>query len=104
MMRHCPRVCGLGVGTARARDAAKRLAVDAGRSRVGFEFAVRRRWLGAWRLMGIDVDRLSLVPGMLEGGEPLACVTPSSPSILASNGSDSQQVTRSPALPLPFLP
>ena len=32
-------------------------------SRVVFEFPFEDRWLAAWRLMGIDVDRLSLVAG-----------------------------------------
>jgi putative transcriptional regulator len=32
-------------------------------SRVVFELPFEDRWLGAWRLMGIDVDRLSLVAG-----------------------------------------
>ena len=32
-------------------------------SRVVFELPFEERWLGAWRLMGIDVDRLSLVAG-----------------------------------------
>jgi putative transcriptional regulator len=32
-------------------------------SRVVFELPFEERWLGAWRLMGIDVDQLSLVAG-----------------------------------------
>ena len=32
-------------------------------SRVVFELPFEDRWLGAWRLMGIDVERLSLVAG-----------------------------------------
>ncbi len=32
-------------------------------SKVVFELPFEERWLGAWRLMGIDVDRLSLVAG-----------------------------------------
>ncbi|MDB6106879.1 MAG: algH, partial [Gammaproteobacteria bacterium] len=32
-------------------------------SRVVFELPFEERWLGAWRLMGIDVERLSLVAG-----------------------------------------
>ncbi|HEY3785554.1 MAG TPA: YqgE/AlgH family protein [Steroidobacteraceae bacterium] len=36
------------------------MPVDA---RVVFELPFEERWLGAWRLMGIDVDRLSLVAG-----------------------------------------
>jgi len=36
------------------------MPVDA---RVVFELPYEERWLGAWRLLGIDVDRLSLVAG-----------------------------------------
>jgi len=36
------------------------MPVDA---RVVFELPFEERWLGAWRLLGIDVDRLSLVAG-----------------------------------------
>ncbi|MGH8301490.1 MAG: YqgE/AlgH family protein [Steroidobacteraceae bacterium] len=36
------------------------LPVDA---RVVFELPYEERWTGAWRLLGIDVDRLSLVAG-----------------------------------------
>ncbi|HEU5442393.1 MAG TPA: YqgE/AlgH family protein, partial [Steroidobacteraceae bacterium] len=36
------------------------MPVDA---RVVFELPYEERWIGAWRLLGIDVDRLSLVAG-----------------------------------------
>jgi putative transcriptional regulator len=36
------------------------MAVDA---RLVFELPYEERWIGAWRLLGIDVDRLSLVAG-----------------------------------------
>jgi putative AlgH/UPF0301 family transcriptional regulator len=36
------------------------MPVDA---RVVFELPYEDRWIGAWRLLGIDVDRLSLVAG-----------------------------------------
>jgi putative transcriptional regulator len=36
------------------------MPVDA---RVVFELPYEERWTGAWRLLGIDVDRLSLVAG-----------------------------------------
>ncbi|MGA7539865.1 MAG: YqgE/AlgH family protein [Steroidobacteraceae bacterium] len=32
-------------------------------ARVVFELPYEERWIGAWRLLGIDVDRLSLVAG-----------------------------------------
>jgi putative transcriptional regulator len=36
------------------------MPVDA---RVVFELPYEERWIGAWRLLGIDVDRVSLVAG-----------------------------------------
>src|SRR5262249_37762681 len=36
-------------------------------SRVVFELPFEDRWLGAWRLLGIDVERLSLVAGHAGG-------------------------------------
>ena len=60
---HCAGLRRVGVGAVGARDARECLADDACRRSLVFELPFEDRWHGAWRLMGIDVERMSLVAG-----------------------------------------
>ena len=57
---HCARLRGMGGGAVGARDAGECLADDACRRSLVFDLPFEDRWHGAWRLMGIDVERMSL--------------------------------------------